>query len=96
MFSWVAGEMSHTTQGDAKKFVIVLRSSPKIIVPPAKGHEEVCGSRLEAPYGMSQRHVMAWPGSSMACGMLRSLGLLMGLCSNSLVKRQNKGGKDTS
>lgn len=62
MFSWVAGEMSHTTQGDAKKFVIVLRSSPKIIVPPAKGHEVVCGSRLEAPYGMSQRHVMALAG----------------------------------
>lgn len=54
---WVAGGMSYTTQRDAEKFVVLLRSSPTIIV-----HQEVCGSRLEAPYGTSQRHVVALAG----------------------------------
>lgn len=62
MLGWVAGETSHTTQGDAEKFVVVLRNIPKIIVSPAEDHQEVCGSRLEAPYGTSQRHVMALAG----------------------------------
>lgn len=53
MLGWVAGETSHTTQGDAEKFVVVLRNIPKIIVSPAEDHQEVCGSRLEAPYGTS-------------------------------------------
>lgn len=53
------GEMSHTTQGNAEKFVVVLRSIPKIIVPAAEGHQELCGSRLEIPHGTSQGHGMA-------------------------------------
>lgn len=63
MLGWVAGEMSHTPQGNAEKFMVVLRNSPKMIVPPVEGHQEVHGSRLEAPYGTSQRHGMApaWP-----------------------------------
>lgn len=48
-------DVPHNT--DAEKFVVVLRSSPTIIV-----HQEVCGSRLEAPYGTSQRHVVALAG----------------------------------
>lgn len=63
MLGCVAAEMSHTPQGNAEKFMVLLRNSPKMIVPPAESHQEVHGSRLEAPYGTSQRHVMAlaWP-----------------------------------
>lgn len=92
MLGWVAGEMSHTTQGgNAEKIVVVLRNSPTIIVPHAEGHQKVCGRRLEPP------REMWWPWLGTSCGTLRSpLGLQMGLCSNNLVKRQDKGGKDTS
>lgn len=58
---WVAGEISHTTEGDAEKYCGCAEEIPKIIVTTAEGLQEEYDpdSRPEAPYAASQRHVTA-------------------------------------
>ena len=57
-------QKSHATEGDAEKYCGCAEEIPKKIVTTAEGHQEVYdpGSRLEAPYGASQRHMMALAG----------------------------------
>lgn len=64
--------MPHATEGDAEKYCCCAEEIPKVIVTTAEDHQEVYdpGSRLEAPCGASQRHMMAlakqWHGLSDA------------------------------
>lgn len=55
MLGWVAGEMPHAAEGDVEKYCGCAKETP------AEGPQEVYdrGSRLEAPYGASQRHMVA-------------------------------------